>query len=1573
MKDQLEQKDWFEYKQFKDPVYGYIPVNRVYVSSLIDTHMMQRIKGVAQTGLRPVFSSATHDRFSHSLGVYKFGMAMYDSLASKLTDYTNSTCFTKWGLNKEEKKEVANRLDKYMKHWRTLLAIGCLLHDIGHPVQSHGFEFLYDDPYLDVDYEKNDLPVVIGDSMDEDERKRVFNLFKGIDQSEEKSPEGNLRKELLKTFQQKDTENRYDAPVPGSPHERMSAYYILQDKDLGEKIIALIKKSREMICKKDEDSDEEELDKKKINQDICFIARMIIGWEYPVEKQLSFNKDMFFNSVRNCVIHILNGEIDADGIDYLMRNSYAAGYDTSKVDSTRLCNAYTVYEKNYLMFPAFSKSALSVLEGYMSARNFEPKWLYSHHKVVYADLLTKRIFKYITRYLTDQTMLLQSVKFFMKHASKSALVFDGEQNFESDLLLMPKKGKHGDRVHLNAKTLRSHMEQWSYPFHTYLLAPCRKYAIDGHRFSKSSDADMETLFHWMFNELEQYKVASNVQDGTNEYSEYAKHLKEQVLNSAQKEPAFISKTKELRILIAETCLDKMSRGDEQTQKILKEWAETGNINNAVLDTINEGEIVTDMLSRIGDGSNQELLKYWLEEYSLLLSPLDFAEFINLLNEYHTRCYRSSLWKSLPEYQLFMKDCAVKTGFSLDDVYRYMLVLIEEGMNVHGFSIFDGKAVYDPPELFKEQFFYQQHEREKNDRRNRAAEFAQARVISTMPVRPNNGKKVAQDSAKAIFTKTDNYDFSQIKLVVKLYRLKPKRFNKINLLFNETPVPLNEVLPQTNSIGNLFPYFYYQRDDINRDSGAILKAFQKRFIEFCIKYRERVIRSETIQVRNKHVFRDSIYGDIEMPDKFYAVVRTREFQRLGRIRQLATGDRSFPNATHTRLAHSIGTWHVMRLILERFKTQYKSNPQLEFSDEEEDCALLAALLHDLGHGPYSHAIEAVFDGRLNHEEITRRIIMDTDTELRSVIEKEFGQEIPNRVCELLDGTFSVSNDKGISLIYRTLISSQLDADRIDYLLRDNISCGMSFGHIDIQQLIASMRMLPVYNDVETGSVYRLCFDEQYLPAIEQFIYARHQMYRNVYHDPQKLLFEQLLKRILHKAFSLVDKIETEHDLIYPILKKIYEKKDITVSEILLLDDESLNGLIKKWSLGEVLTKDANVEKNTNPSILASEQMIIKLSQAFLNRSPMFEQIELGRQQRQYFRLAENIGKKIERDCSTFSELEDVFCSIVFIQGEDNAYKKYVDYKDRKKNIILRNLDDGTTSDYFDRSMFLSANGSTTNTLLTSDYCYLFFSEDLLKDDCLILGKTDELARTIMQLIESAKPRKHIEIEKKYYCTKEVLTRAKDYFDKNYVKDQRESGTMTQQIDTYYDYKVNDEWLLLKNHYSFRCREKNGKCVFTVKIPTNSPNYSSPSQFARHEHEFETSTPLITDEVYKFFIDTLDIYGGSYNRDIINFISDSTSKDKMQAQLIVENQRISYKIKEMCEVCLDTVDYKTFKQTAIGEQDYQIEIELLDDPENWYKMECDIIEPFVNTIGKEKLMPTNKSKLEKGLEYLKKSNS
>lgn len=1531
---QIEPKDWSEIKQFKDPVYGYIPVCRAYVKSLIDTQPMQRIKGVAQTGLRPVFSSATHDRFSHSLGVYKFGHEMYKSLAAKTYEL----------VKRKDAEELLQALERRLKHWSTLLDIGCLLHDIGHPIQSHGFEFLYDDPYLDLCYDGRDA-VLIGDGMAKGEQERVYGVLQKIGSQMEVPLKGELGKGLLEMFRDAgdlQSEN-FTGSVPGSPHERMSAYYIFKDGALRASVKKLITASRERAG----------LDQKSenVSLDICFIARMIIGWEYPVAKQLEFSKEAFFNSLQNCVIHILNGTIDADGIDYLMRNSYAAGYDTSRIDSVRLCNAYTAYERNYVLFPAFSKSALSVLEGYMTARNFEPKWLYSHHKVVYADLLTKQLYRYATQYITEQTMLLPAVKRFLTHASSSDIVYSGKQEFGKELLLQWQP----NRFHLNMQALQSHMENWSYPFYTYLLSPCRRYHIQSQYFYRAADADLDAFFHWMCSELAQYR------DKDEPYESYTKRLKADVADQLSEGFLETVPLEDLRTLLAENCLLELGDDGEDASPILKDWIQTGCCGTAIgranqmpkqLPALIELFTEAEKAAETPETQKRLLLSLWLDRYAPLLSETDFVGLVRLLEEYQTRRFRSSLWKSQAEYQLFLKDCAGVLGVSLGDVDRYMTMLICDGMDSQRFSIFDGKTVKPTP-LYEEQFFYLPPI--SGERREQAAELTQSfRNRFGSP----DQKSIARKWAGRIFSKTEQYDFSRNNLSVKFYSVKPKRFDKIDLLFGERVVPLEDIFPYHKS-GGKFPYFYYNANaEANQGVSGIPSLFQEQFIAFCREYRENEVRSETSSVSSSHIFRDAVYGDIEMPDSFYAVVCTKEFQRLGRIRQLATADRSFPNATHTRLAHSLGTWYVMGMILDHFKKLYQDTPQLNFTEKDRSCALLAALLHDLGHGPYSHTMETVFG--VNHEDMTRKMIQDDSTEVNRVITRRFGQEMPKRVCQLLDSSIPLEGANGIDLIYRSVISGQLDADRIDYLLRDNTACGMAFGHIDIQQLIASMRLMPDYGETQGDKNFRLCFDDRYLPAIEQFIYARYQMYKNVYHDSRKQLFEQIFDRLFRQVFLLLDAVKADDTLT--VLRRIRDQKDSSVPDYVNLDDETVNTLLKKWADGEVLKDGDWPQEQKNRA-----KMVQLLSQAFLYQSPLFEQVELGGQRRQYDLLAKRVGKQLGKAWITFPVPDDSddqtdSCAFIYIQGSGCAYKIYGSATESKKDIILRNMDNGTICNYSQRSMFRSAQGTTRDKLLETDYCCLFFSERLLKEECMMCREAEQTVSAVKHTVESAKPRKHIEIEKKFYCTEKQLEQAKQYLDQKYPNTEKIEKVQT---DTYFDCTPGGQaWTLFDNHFSFRCREKGGSYTFTIKIPTDSLNYHSASQFARHEHELVSDTQEITSEVWQFLIDTLDVCEKSS-------LCGGLSREGMKQLLVVCNQRIMYRLEGLCEICLDTVDYKTGDSKPVGQRNYQIEIELLAEPEAWARLEEDVITPLVQELGKDSLDFTSWSKLEKGMDILRNS--
>lgn len=147
-----------------------------------------------------------------------------------------------------------------------------------------------------------------------------------------------------------------------------------------------------------------------------------------------------------------------------------------------------------------------------------------------------------------------------------------------------------------------------------------------------------------------------------------------------------------------------------------------------------------------------------------------------------------------------------------------------------------------------------------------------------------------------------------------------------------------------------------------------------------------------------IIRDAIHGDITVDEKFLKVIDTKEFQRLRRIKQLSVADVIFPDAVHTRFSHCIGTYHVMSLFIEHFQKLLNEVGVKVFSSDERNLILLAALLHDLGHGSFSHAFEVVSNKlgiEKTHEEWTCDLIISEKTEIHTVIIQEFGVDMPDR--------------------------------------------------------------------------------------------------------------------------------------------------------------------------------------------------------------------------------------------------------------------------------------------------------------------------------------------------------------------------------------------------------------------------------------------------------------------------------------------------------------------------------------------------------------------------------------------------
>ena len=1551
-------------KQFKDPVYGYIPVPSSYVKKLIDTQKMQRIKGVAQTGLRPVFSSATHDRFSHSLGVYKFGLAMFDSLAKKVIAWINTngnrqgtpyrTMFNGMG-NTAYIHQVENQLN----HWRNLLSIACLLHDIGHPVQSHGFEFLYDDCYLDASFCDN--PIIIGDGMPSEEVTRIYERYTDAIPKSNTSLGGMLTKCLINAIAETHSGEILSAQnsLPGNPHERMSAYFILKDKTISANVKELIEESKK---------DNKELFSTHMDTgaDLCFIVRMIIGWEYPVSEQLTYDEDNFLKSIKNCIIHILNGTIDADGIDYLMRNSYNAGYDTSKIDSTRLCNAYTVFERNGCLFPAFSKSALSVLEGYIAARNFEPKWLYSHHKVVYADVLTKQIFKYATKYMCDKTMLGWSIHKFFSLAEKAAVrMQEGEQQNLGKELLLNSSTPGQQQIPLTVKQLRTHMAQWSFPFYTYLLAPCHEYNIGGHHFSQTDDADLNALFHWLQNEVSK-------QDYDKFKGSLLQNVSWEKLSTDLGEgSALVS----LRTLLLEEKTGELLHKIEYNEDLKGKYIELKNIfdkwifdgdSSAAIQAVQEIKGLIDDIKDLvpffnytKDQKPDILFSEWVGHYLPLLSKAEYEHLQQLLAEFETRQYRGSLWKSYPEYSLFLSDCAKELGISNSDVARYMTLLIVNGMVEHGFSIYDGAVIKNVPMEYREQFFYTPDEEP-------------SKIVKLFKMRPawKTLKAIAGFWATKIFTRNEVYDFSGKNIVAKFYTQKIKDFSKINLLFGDRVVPLNRVFPKSSAGKIQYPYFYYHADkSINmNDPKLILDKFKSLFIDYCRVARQCEVRSDSGKMGKTHVFRDAVHGDIEIPEPFYAVICTREFQRLGRIKQLATADRSFPHATHTRLSHSLGTWHVMKKILDHFKAQYSILDLPLFDEEERDAALLAALLHDIGHGPYSHAFEVVSGVR--HEDISLQIIKNSNTEVNKVIKSRFGERVYGCLCELLEDSTGEHENNRIYQIYRSLVSSQLDADRIDYLMRDNASCGMSYGHIDIQQLISSMQFLPSYSDDEEKTEYKLCFDDRYFSAIDQFVYARYQMYKNVYHDPQKLLYEKIFEKMFALAFDLLGAIKNHE--IFDMVYRLYRTNSVDIDEYLRLDDEAINSVIKQWAEGDVVA-----ETVTDEDVVAKGNLITLLAQAFINHKHLFDYVDLGDNPLSYSTIEKRLEQYLEKQLSDKSYLGNS-CAFITIKGSNYAYKRK---ENEKENILLRNAEDGTTYDYSLRSLFRGSNQVVENqdSVLLTDFIHFFYSKSVLleelthklKGECTLSAETEE--KRITSLVDSARLRSQIEIERKFYCSEDVLISVENWLknDSDITNRFHQEKEESEQIDKYYDIKTIDGTLALYSAgYSFRCRKKNGHNVFTLKVPTSSSNYKTETQFARYEYTFMAESDCITEDVCAFLMNTLQMCKKKPPISVIK-------PDHLIEILIVKNQRTLVRLMDNdfqncgCEICLDRVTYfdSNDLEKPIGAMQFQMEIELLSKPEYWITLNRIVIQRIIAHVGRENLIDTSYSKLEKGMNLLR----
>lgn len=286
-----------------------------------------------------------------------------------------------------------------------------------------------------------------------------------------------------------------------------------------------------------------------------------------------------------------------------------------------------------------------------------------------------------------------------------------------------------------------------------------------------------------------------------------------------------------------------------------------------------------------------------------------------------------------------------------------------------------------------------------------------------------------------------------------------------------------------------------------------------------------------------IINDPVHGFIKIPyEILYDVLEHRYFQRLRRISQTGLLSLVFPGATHTRFHHALGAMHLMFTALETLKLK-----GVKISDEEEKAALLAILLHDVGHGPYSHALESLLMEDWHHEKLSILLMKK--------LNDEFNGEL-DLAIEMFQGKYQRK-------FFNQLITSQLDVDRLDYLKRDSFFTGVSEGSVNTQRIIS---MMNVKDD-------ELLIDEKGVYSIENFLTARMFMYWQVYYHKTSALAEHLLVKILSRAKQLISEgkqVEAYGNLKYFLYKTDFEKAtEEDVNRFTQLDDTDVLSAIKTW--------------------------------------------------------------------------------------------------------------------------------------------------------------------------------------------------------------------------------------------------------------------------------------------------------------------------------------------------------------------------------------------------------------------------
>lgn len=284
-----------------------------------------------------------------------------------------------------------------------------------------------------------------------------------------------------------------------------------------------------------------------------------------------------------------------------------------------------------------------------------------------------------------------------------------------------------------------------------------------------------------------------------------------------------------------------------------------------------------------------------------------------------------------------------------------------------------------------------------------------------------------------------------------------------------------------------------------------------------------------------VLKDPVHSYIHIHyEVIWNCLDSKEFQRLRRIRQLGGDFQVYPTAEHSRFSHSLGVYEIVRRMVTEVKTLCA-----ELTEYEKVCVMLAGLLHDVGHGPFSHAFEHVTNH--SHEEYTAKIILG-DTELNSIL-RAVSKKMPEDIVSIIQHTHE--ND-----ILNQIVSGQLDADRMDYLLRDSYFTATSYGQFDLERILRTMR---VRKTSEGRKV--IVVKHTGIHSVEDYIMARYQMYWQVYYHPVARSYEAVFIQLFNRLKDIFkDNKDYFEDM--KVLIPFLEKAEVSEEEYYRLDENSL---------------------------------------------------------------------------------------------------------------------------------------------------------------------------------------------------------------------------------------------------------------------------------------------------------------------------------------------------------------------------------------------------------------------------------